>query len=69
MTYAKALLTEVETVIPYGNSTGLLHLRFNGDYKTFCGRECEGWPISDKRFSETVDSSYCCKRCRTAAFK
>ena len=58
-----------EVVVPYGNSNGAFHLRFGGDYKTFCGRNCEGWLKIDKDAIETVESAYCCSRCRTAFYK
>jgi hypothetical protein len=69
MSYARSRLTIIETVLPYGNPTGLLHLRFVDDYKTFCGRECDGWSKSDQPFHTVMDSAYCCKRCKTAALK
>lgn len=61
--------SELEVVIPYGNPTGLLHIRFHNDYKTFCGRECEGWSVSDTPLASVLDSTYCCKRCRSNFFK
>lgn len=60
----------IEVVVPHANPNGSLHLRFDGDYRTFCGRECEGWPVVDgKSFSTALDSAYICKRCRAAALK
>lgn len=54
---------DIEMVIPYGRSKTQCHLRFNGDYKTFCGIICEGWPTSDQTVSQSLDSVYTCKRC------
>lgn len=55
-----------ETVIPYGNANGSLHIRFRGDYKTFCGRTCDGWSVSDQPPAQVIDSVYCCQKCKKA---
>lgn len=63
-------ISGIEVVVPYGNANGSLHLRFDGDYRTFCGRECDGWPVAEgKSFRAAMDSAYICKRCRAAALK
>lgn len=60
---------DIIVVMPYGNSNGLLHVKFEGDHKTFCGRDCEGWLQSDKDPVTAVRSAYICKRCYGAYFK
>lgn len=57
---------DVIVVIPYGNANGALHLAFDGDYKTFCGRNCEEWVPGETTVAASVNSAYCCKRCRLA---
>lgn len=65
-----ASISGIEVVVPYANPNGALHLRFDGDYRTFCGRECNDWPkVEGKSFSAALDSAYICKRCRSAALK
>lgn len=41
-----------EIVIPYGNANAALHIRLEGDYLTFCGRNCKHWTYD-------MDGSYC----------
>lgn len=60
---------DIETVVPYGNPKGALHLRFVGDYLTFCGRNCDGWSKSDATFSLTISSAYACKHCLAQLYK
>lgn len=60
---------KIVVVIPYGNANAAQHLKYDGDYKTFCGRICEGWSPSDMPTTEVIDSVYCCAKCRKAYFK
>lgn len=60
---------DVEIVIPYGNPNAALHVRFVGDYKTFCGRDCDGWVKADTSLAEALDSAYTCKRCKQQVVK
>ena len=54
-----------EVVVPYASRNGLNHLRVSGDYRTNCGRECEGWSVvEDISLSELIDSPYFCKKCK-----
>lgn len=69
MSFAKSKINEVTVLIPYGNPTGLLHFAFANDYKTFCGRTCEGWNESEETVARTMESAYCCKRCLKAFLK
>ncbi|MBB5985971.1 hypothetical protein HNP60_001945 [Sphingobium sp. B1D3A] len=58
-----------EVVIPYGNPNAALHIRLAGDYRTFCGRECEDWTVADTKFVQAIDSAHTCKRCIKGCFK
>ena len=60
---------DLEIVVPYGNANGANHIRFAGDYLTFCGRNCEGWSKTDTTVGQAMNSAYTCKRCYAAAIK
>lgn len=59
----------IEGVIPYGNANAQIHLRFKDDYKTFCGRLCEGWTPAETDEHEIINSVYGCKKCIKVYFK
>ena len=61
--------SELEVVLPYGNGAALQHFRFEGDYKTFCGRKCEGWTVASMTVMKAVASFYTCKHCLKALHK
>lgn len=60
---------DVEVVIPHANKNGALHYRFQHDYKTFCGKTCEGWSVSDETPATCIENAYLCKTCRIAYLK
>jgi hypothetical protein len=62
--------TDIEIVVPYGNSNAATHIRFAKDYVTFCGRQCEGWSVVDgATLTKVIDSAFACKRCVKGALK
>lgn len=60
MTYATKQITATEGIIPYRNGSAQTHIRFKGDWRTFCGKDCEHWVPTEM---PDLDSSYTCKRC------
>jgi len=60
---------DLEVVIPHGNPNAALHIRFAGDYATFCGRLCDGWIKSDTTIPQAIASAYTCKNCMKAMVK
>lgn len=60
---------DVVAVIPYGSGTAQTHLKFDSDYKTFCGRVCEDWEPSETELGAVLNSAYTCKRCMRAFYK
>lgn len=61
--------TNAEIVVPYGSRTGATHLREQGDYLTFCGRNCEEWSVVDGSVAEALESAFTCKRCLNVMLK
>jgi hypothetical protein len=56
---------ETEVVVPYGAREASLHLRLSGEERTYCGRDCTGWPLADGTdLKEFMETSYACKRCK-----
>lgn len=54
-----------EVVVPYASRNGRLHLRIDGDYRTFCGRLCDGWSlVEDQNLSHVLDNPELCSKCK-----
>lgn len=58
---------EVQAVAP--NDNARIHLSFDGDWKTFCGRTMDGWRLNYMPLHKAVHDPFICKRCEKEYWK